>query len=969
MKRSTKHSLIMSALSLLLCASMLIGTTFAWFTDSVTSTGNIIKSGTLDVSLEWMEGKQDPADKNSADWKDASEGAIFNYSNWEPGFTQVKHIKIENEGTLALKYKVNVVPTGTVEYPDGVNLADVIDVYYLDPAQQMDDRAELPASARLGTLTEMLAGLTTSGTGTLKTQGEAVTVTLALKMQESAGNEYQNRSFGTEFAVQLLATQVEHEDDSFDNTYDKDATYPASKTVVIPSGTTATVEIPISVEEVTVTLPVGTEAGVYEVRVDSKTVETDSVTNETTVTFNIELYKDGVKVSNTGTEYEVDIEIGKDLVLNKVMHKNEEVTVYSYNPFSGILTFKTDSFSPFSVVFRDIKADDIISADTADIFISAMENGGLYKLTDDITIPADVVPVIPEGKTVTLDLNGKKLQVENIGTQYALTNQGTLNIIDSVGTGSISARGIYNGYDVENAVGAYTNAVLNVENVTINCCSTNGGGAAIFNYGIATINGGNFTSLTSYSLNNQSTGVMTVSDATVSNGIYNVGDLTLNDCTVATVRGEYSHAVYSSGSKLIINGGTFTGNGNEVVNANATPTEINGGTFKKVEKTSYLIAGSNTTIYDGMFLAHESNPAGHPVRPDVTVKGGTFNYKHTNIAEGYEISDNGDGTWTVAKVRAISMNGKGYDTLSDAFAEVTEGAVIKLNEDVALTEALVYNKDVAATLNMNGHEISGLLDVVLKIEDGKLAIKDGAIKNVQSAPASTKYAICLSGDAVAEIKNVDIEVIGVGISMTGNSKITELNANISASMNNNGSYCYDAITLDGNARIDLISGGEYTTAYTTEFIQSWYNSDPKTVSEIISYTVNLISSGASIGEISGGTFLGVMDRANNGTPIHVNAGKVELISGGYFGFVKNGLQNPIRMMFINTSKGASIDAITGGTFERGSLNNSWYGTGFVDAVDASGYALVDTGNTVDVNIQFSTKVTTYTLNVFNVVAK
>ena len=59
-KRSTKQQLLLSAISLLLCVSMLVGSTFAWFTDTVTSTNNIIKSGTLDVELYYQaEGQTD----------------------------------------------------------------------------------------------------------------------------------------------------------------------------------------------------------------------------------------------------------------------------------------------------------------------------------------------------------------------------------------------------------------------------------------------------------------------------------------------------------------------------------------------------------------------------------------------------------------------------------------------------------------------------------------------------------------------------------------------------------------------------------------------------------------------------------------------------------------------------------------------------------------------------------------------
>ena len=51
--KNTKCALIMSALSLIMCISMLIGSTFAQFTDSVTSANNVIQSGTLDVVLEY----------------------------------------------------------------------------------------------------------------------------------------------------------------------------------------------------------------------------------------------------------------------------------------------------------------------------------------------------------------------------------------------------------------------------------------------------------------------------------------------------------------------------------------------------------------------------------------------------------------------------------------------------------------------------------------------------------------------------------------------------------------------------------------------------------------------------------------------------------------------------------------------------------------------------------------------------
>ena len=144
-------------------------------------------------------------------------------------------------------------------------------------------------------------------------------------------------------------------------------------------------------------------------------------------------------------------------------------------------------------------------------------------------------------------------------------------------------------------------------------------------------------------------GAPTIKNAKVTGGIYNEGSLTIDGGDIKTIRAEYSHAIYHAGNELIVNGGSFMGNGNEVINANSSIAAIYGGTFTKDPngKTSYLMAGSNMTIYGGTFNAHTSNPAGHPVRPDVIVMGGTFNYKHTIIAAGYKIVDNGNGTWTV----------------------------------------------------------------------------------------------------------------------------------------------------------------------------------------------------------------------------------------------------------------------------------------------------------------------------------
>ena len=113
--KATKRALISSVIALFLCFSMLLGTTFAWFTDSVTSSGNIIQSGTLDVTMEWADGTKAIPAEDSADWKDASAGAIFKSSLWEPGYVEVRHIKIANEGTAFMGTDAFFGPDSTPE--------------------------------------------------------------------------------------------------------------------------------------------------------------------------------------------------------------------------------------------------------------------------------------------------------------------------------------------------------------------------------------------------------------------------------------------------------------------------------------------------------------------------------------------------------------------------------------------------------------------------------------------------------------------------------------------------------------------------------------------------------------------------------------------------------------------------------------------------------------------------------------
>ncbi len=209
-QKATKRALLTSLLSLVLCCVMLIGTTYAWFTDSVTSANNKIVAGDLKIDLELL-------DKETNTWNSIkkSKTSLFNYDKWEPGYTSMKVLKVENEGSLALKWTATFSSNSQL----GI-LADVIDVYVKQGVTTYpSDRADLVGWKNAGTLREFVTNIKTTTHGELL-KGESATLGIALKMRETAGNEYKNQALGF-FDITIYATQLDSESDSFGPDYDK----------------------------------------------------------------------------------------------------------------------------------------------------------------------------------------------------------------------------------------------------------------------------------------------------------------------------------------------------------------------------------------------------------------------------------------------------------------------------------------------------------------------------------------------------------------------------------------------------------------------------------------------------------------------------------------------------------------------------------------------------------------------------
>ena len=237
--KSTKRALLTSALALLMCVTMLVGATFAWFTDTASTGVNKIQAGNLDIKVEYRttaDGNWQLLD-NATDLFGAA-GTLF-----EPGHTRVVELRITNAGSLALKYKIgmNVVSetAGTNKGGNPYKLSDYLKVattgFQQYPAEGGIAQAMEWAIFQKGDFGMWTARdfanfeleYTSSGNVHALQPGAAQILGIKVYMPETVGNEA--NAISTEkaafinFGLNVVATQYTVESDSFGTQYDKDA--------------------------------------------------------------------------------------------------------------------------------------------------------------------------------------------------------------------------------------------------------------------------------------------------------------------------------------------------------------------------------------------------------------------------------------------------------------------------------------------------------------------------------------------------------------------------------------------------------------------------------------------------------------------------------------------------------------------------------------------------------------------------
>ena len=449
--KSTKQALISSALAILMCAAMLIGTTFAWFTDTASTGVNKIQAGNLDIELQMKD--------NDGKWVTAEGKTLSFLVNskipaeetqilWEPGCTYaLPELRIVNNGNLALKYKV--VVSG---FQGSAKLNKVINwTMKLDGADFIMGSEHSLAAKNNDTVDFDI--FTISGT-----------------MDKNAGNEYQNESIDG-ISINVYATQDTVENDSFDNQYDKDADgtpqfdtwYDNVATTVTVAADGDTVVKDREIEPtIQATIPAGstTESKLTLIKNKAETPSYITVVAGTkALTAEVKLIdQNGNKVNaKNGKFFTVSITIGKNLNVVGFYHNEMALTKvadvnsltandrYCYDGTTGYVTFTTDDFSHFTAIVSDsafnggngTEANPYLIANAEQAMqIEKLKKGAYLKLVNDITVPDEIYM---SGKKFVFDLNGHTVKLEyaegvkpnNGSVLYIGGKRGSLTINDS----------------------------------------------------------------------------------------------------------------------------------------------------------------------------------------------------------------------------------------------------------------------------------------------------------------------------------------------------------------------------------------------------------------------------------------------------------------------------------------------------------------------------------------------------------
>ena len=696
-KKATKRALLTSITALAMCVVMLVGTTFAWFTDTATANVNKIQAGNLDVALEMFDTAQNK-------WVTA-EGKTLNFVKaaggesqailWEPGAEyKLPELRVVNNGNLNIKYKVEV--TGIQ-----MNRQPVAGVFDLNDV-----------------ITWKADGLTLGTEATLNPT-ESKAFTISGKMDTAAGNDYQGLTING-VSITVYATQATGEYDSTRNDYDTSAGY---SVVVLPETANAamskdTTESKYEYEAAdgTVKAEIPTNAVAAN---ETPTVSIRPVADAATGKFVVDAgngtekvaYK--ISISNIAagsTELaKVSFKLGAGLTNVALKHENLVMTsksseadltaadTFYYDAATGMVTIAVDHFSVFSVTYAAPVAT--IGSTTytslADAFAVAKDGDTIMLLKNTNGNGIKVLPNTFANNGLTVDFNGYVYTVGGVlvGSATTGTNAFQLNQGNKITFKNGSIVGVTEGTkpaeDTPDWKGAPAIVLQNYCNLVLDNMIVTGGDETVY---------------------------------TMSN---NCGDIVINNTTINAGKaqgykdGPYAFDVY--GGFQSYGNVTVKVDGNSVINGDI---EVAHGDRAKNNNANTLILGDCTI--NGNILKSDGtlNFAGN-----VTLNG------NVNVTEN---KDDVANRITVTGKTTLNLSGKiitpndmgNNDTNFTALivdADTTINAGVNGGIDTQTNGGYGINVRNGATLTINGGTYYGG-GTAVQVQKGTLVINDGAFE-------------------------------------------------------------------------------------------------------------------------------------------------------------------------------------------------------------------------------------------------
>lgn len=257
-----RQALMLSISSMLVCAMMLVGMTYAWFTDSAVTAVNAIHTGTLNVDLMYSNTPIQQGNANAQ--RLYSYSKLFQKTNWTPNTVEVVYLAVVNNGSLPVRYSLtlNNVTASTssenanttadplqnfqyviVKQSSSTEITETEAKRYFNTASQSSSNAPTPCA-----ISSSAGGVSSETLSADASSSAKPTEYYALILYYNSTATTPDKTANVKLGLRLLAIQDSTSATANDNDIDPDTQKPFKYTDVTPESTTTTPETSNSTE-------------------------------------------------------------------------------------------------------------------------------------------------------------------------------------------------------------------------------------------------------------------------------------------------------------------------------------------------------------------------------------------------------------------------------------------------------------------------------------------------------------------------------------------------------------------------------------------------------------------------------------------------------------------------------------------------------------------------------------------------